>query len=324
MIQILLKPFSRIALRGICFTFALALGASVAYAQQSALNSDYLEYIRRYSGIAIQQMREHKIPASITMAQAILESSAGRSELAQKSNNHFGIKRGSTWTGPTVTHNDDRNGEHFRKYDTVLESYEDHSRFLLRERYQRLFRLNVYDYKGWAHGLKACGYATSPTYATRLIALIENYRLYELDTQQTFDDPSLKPAYVPDVVQPKYEDVKFVHHKMTTNNDVLCIQAQGGETWDNLSSELRISKRKLLKLNEAEEVVQIRPGDFIYLEKKQTKGPKMMKNQWHKVRMGESMYSISQLYGIRIASLYKLNFKEDSYLPAPGDLLRVR
>lgn len=280
-------------------------------------NSAFEQYIEQYKDIAVEQMRRHKIPASITLAQALLESGAGRSELAQKSNNHFGIKRGSEWQGPTVAHHDERRGEHFRKYKTVEESYEDHSRFLLRERYQRLFRLSILDYKGWARGLKACGYATSPVYADRLIGIIELYHLDELD-----EDPRR-----PKIVIPTYEplpDIQLNYRARTTNNGIPCTIARTGDTWELLASDLHISLEKLLEVNEAFEDVPIREGDYIYITKKATKGPKEMKGQWHKVTNDDSMYSIAQRYGIRLRNLYKLNYKDDDYQPLPGDLLRVR
>ena len=280
-------------------------------------NSVYEAYIEKYKDIAVEQMRRHKIPASITLAQGLLESGAGRSELAQKSNNHFGIKRGSDWTGPTVTHNDDRHGEHFRKYKSVEEGYEDHSRFLLRERYQRLFRLSITDYKGWARGLKACGYATSPVYADRLIGIIELYELDKLD-----EDPNR-----PRIVIPEYEPTPEVHlnyRAFTLNNGLRCTIARTGDTWATIASDLRLPLDRLLDYNEADDDMPLADGDFVYLEKKATKGPKEMKGRWHKVTDDDSMYSIAQRYGIRLRSLYKMNYKDDDYQPLAGDLLRVR
>lgn len=298
------------------FILLLVSGLCVcgAYAQR---NSVYEAYIEKYKDIAVEQMRRHKIPASITLAQGLLESGAGRSDLAQRSNNHFGIKRGSDWTGPTVTHDDDRNGEHFRKYKTVEESYEDHSKFLLRERYQRLFRLSILDYKGWARGLKACGYATSPIYADKLIGIIETYELYNLD-----EDPNN-----PRIIIPAYEPTPEIHlnyRAFTLNNNIRCTIARAGDTWEAIANDLRMPLNRLLDYNEADTDIPLSEGDFVYLEKKATKGPKEMKGQWHKVGPDDSMYSIAQRYGIRLKNLYKLNYKDDDYQPLPNDLLRVR
>ena len=154
----------------------------VAVAQTTKKNSTYQEYIDKYKFIAVRQMYEYNIPASITIAQGLFESGAGQSNLAKMSNNHFGIKCGGDWTGESITYDDDSKGECFRKYATVLESYEDHSKFLKgRSRYAKLFDLKRTDYKGWANGLKQCGYATNPKYASMLINLIELYELDKLD-----------------------------------------------------------------------------------------------------------------------------------------------
>lgn len=141
------------------------------------------EYIERYKGEAIIQMKKYNIPASITLAQAILESADGNSELAKKSNNHFGIKCHSNWEGEKVFHDDDRLDECFRAYKNVEESFEDHSKFLLKERYSDLFKLNIDDYKSWAKGLKKAGYATNPAYAIHLIRIIEDNNLSQFDKE---------------------------------------------------------------------------------------------------------------------------------------------
>ncbi|MCR5242779.1 MAG: glucosaminidase domain-containing protein, partial [Prevotella sp.] len=141
---------------------------------QTRWNAQYQEYVDQWSSVAIEQMNRYRIPASITLAQGLLESGAGRSELAREGNNHFGIKCHNGWTGPTVYKDDDQRNDCFRSYKTARESYEDHSRFLVNgRRYQSLFSLKMTDYKGWARGLKAAGYATNPKYADRLIEIIE-------------------------------------------------------------------------------------------------------------------------------------------------------
>ena len=291
--------------------------ANITFAQTKS--AAFQEYINKYKAIAVEQMELHGIPASITLAQGLLESGAGSSELAKKSNNHFGIKCGSNWFGPTHTHFDDGRNECFRTYDNARASYEDHSQFLKKERYARLFRLSILDYKGWARGLKACGYATSPTYADRLIQIIELYELNKLDR-----DPKAVAVYVLEPERPVVNVVMNTHTLMT-NNGVMCIKANGQDTWDSIAKEFAVPKYKLLEYNEAVEQVEINPGDYIYLQKKQKKGDKHYgKDYWHHVRQGESMYSIAQLYGIRIANLYKLNFRDPDYVPVAGDLLRIR
>ncbi|WP_299056432.1 glucosaminidase domain-containing protein [uncultured Polaribacter sp.] len=153
------------------------------YKKNPSLSKLKLAYIETYASIAVEEMHSSNIPASITLAQGILESGSGRSELASKSNNHFGIKCHSGWSGKKVYHDDDKAGECFRKYEYVATSYKDHSEFLTkRKRYSFLFNYDKRDYKSWAKGLKKAGYATDKKYPNKLITIIENYNLYEFDT----------------------------------------------------------------------------------------------------------------------------------------------
>lgn len=153
-----------------------------AFAAPDAGKTPQVKYIDRYSALAIDEMYRSGVPASITLAQGLLESRYGLSELATKGNNHFGIKCHNNWQGGKVYHDDDKKGECFRKYDSPEESFRDHSDFLrYRDRYKFLFDLEVNDYKGWAHGLKKAGYATDPAYPAKLIKLIEDYKLYRYD-----------------------------------------------------------------------------------------------------------------------------------------------
>ena len=268
-------------------------------------NSQYLDYIEKYKDEAVEQMQRYHIPASITLAQGLLESGAGRSALTRKSNNHFGIKCGSGWSGRKTYHDDDARGECFRVYKNARESYEDHSRFLAgKQRYASLFKLKPTDYKGWARGLKKAGYATSPTYATKLIELIE---LYELDR---FDNSRLKGTWIANP------------HDPFLANGLLYVVARSGDTFESLSDEFGISARKLRKYNDLYKGYTLRQGDVIYLEKKNRRAHKTYKT--HIVRPGESMYLISQRYGIRLDRLYKMNDRSADYAPQTGDVLRLR
>ncbi len=268
-------------------------------------NSQYLDYIEKYKDEAVEQMQRYHIPASITLAQGLLESGAGRSALTRKSNNHFGIKCGSGWSGRKTYHDDDARGECFRVYKNARESYEDHSRFLAgKQRYASLFKLKPTDYKGWARGLKKAGYATSPTYATKLIELIE---LYELDR---FDNSRLKGTWIANP------------HDPFLANGLLYVVARSGDTFESLSEEFGISARKLRKYNDLYKGYTLRQGDVIYLEKKNRRAHKTYKT--HIVRPGESMYLISQRYGIRLDRLYKMNDRSADYAPQTGDVLRLR
>lgn len=272
-------------------------------------NSRFVEYIDRYSTLAVEQMREHKIPASITLAQGLLESGAGLSELAKKSNNHFGIKCGSSWTGRTVRHDDDARQECFRAYRNPRDSYEDHSLFLRRgARYAFLFQLELTDYRGWARGLKKAGYATDPSYANRLITIIEDYDLYQYDRRSGR--------------APKPEPVILNPHQVYLANDIAYIVALNGDTFKSLGKEFDISYKRLVKYNDLHRDYTLMRGDIIYLKAKKKQASKAYTA--YVVRDGDSMHSISQKYAIRLPNLYKMNRKEGDYIPEVGDRLRLR
>ena len=290
---------------------AIAFGSSVA-AQSMVWNQRYQDYFDTYKDVAIEQMIKHKIPASITLAQGVLESGAGRSELATKGKNHFGIKCNG-WTGRRTYHDDDERGECFRAYDTVYQSYEDHSAFLTgSQRYSRLFSLKLTDYKGWARGLKACGYATSPTYASKLIQIIEFYKLYRYDTAKGYDAFQTR--------QIEQGDLRHVY----AFNDNYYVYAKRGDTYRSLSEEVGVSRRKLAKYNERDKNDVLEEGEIVWLKKKARKAPKDFKGRPHRVAPGESMYLIAQKYGIRVKYLYKMNDLNPDYQIRVGDLLRVR
>ena len=279
-------------------------------------NSAYEDYINRYKDIAIEQMMRHRIPASITLAQGILESGAGKSMLTVSSNNHFGIKCHNEWTGRRFYKDDDMKDDCFRVYDNARESFEDHSKFLLRPRYKSLFSLKITDYKGWARGLKACGYATNPRYADKLIDLIELYNLSEYDYAKKFDKFIATHAGA-------NTSGHYANHRIYYRNKNYYLVANGGETFKALSREVGVSYRKLAKYNERNKNDVLSKGDIVYMEKKRSKAEKMYKNQPHVVRANESLYDIAQLYGIRLKYIYKKNNLSPDYVPRPGDLLRV-
>ena len=279
-------------------------------------NSAYEDYINRYKDIAIEQMMKHHIPASITLAQGLLESGAGKSLLTVSSNNHFGIKCHNEWTGRRFYKDDDIKDDCFRVYDNARESFEDHSKFLLRPRYQSLFSLKTTDYKGWARGLKACGYATNPQYADKLIGLIELYGLYEYDYAKTYDRFIATHSGA-------NTSGHYASHRIYYRNKNYYLIANGGETFKTLAQEVGVSYRKLAKYNERDKKDILSQGDIVYMEKKRSKAEKMYKNQPHVVRANESLYDIAQLYGIRLKYLYKKNGLPLDYVPRPGDRLRV-
>ena len=179
------------------FLTLICLSALALFTYSQTQNPLYLEYIQKYRDLAIEQQRKHRVPAAITMAQGILESAAGTSELATKANNHFGIKCTSDWEGKTYTYDDDRPNECFRSYGDATYSYEDHSLFLLRKRYESLFALPIGDYKAWAYGLKNCGYATDPKYPEKLINLIELYNLQALTLDKDLQAAGFVKSQIP-------------------------------------------------------------------------------------------------------------------------------
>lgn len=280
-------------------------------------NSAYQAYIDQYKDLAIEQMLKYNIPASITLSQGLLESGAGRSWLTKSSNNHFGIKCHG-WTGRRVFHDDDERGECFRAYDNPRQSFEDHSRFLATQsRYARLFNYARTDYKSWARGLKQCGYATNPQYASKLIQIIELYNLNLYDKAKKFDQFMVKHS-TEDGVAP---DGNF--HVIKAYNKNYYVIARKGDSFQSLSKELCIGKRKLAKYNERSYKEELAAGDVIYLKKKRKKATKEYKNRPHIVQNGESMYLISQKYGIRLSSLYKKNHLSPDSQIKVGDKLRV-
>lgn len=280
-------------------------------------NSAYQAYIDQYKDLAIEQMLKYNIPASITLSQGLLESGAGRSWLTKSSNNHFGIKCHG-WTGRRVFHDDDERGECFRAYDNPRQSFEDHSRFLATQsRYAQLFNYSRTDYKSWARGLKHCGYATNPQYASKLIQIIELYNLNQYDKAKKFDQFMVKHS-TEDGVAP---DGNF--HVIKAYNKNYYVIARKGDSFQSLSKELCIGKRKLAKYNERSYKEELAAGDVIYLKKKRKKATKEYKNRPHIVQIGESMYLISQKYGIRLSSLYKKNHLSPDYQIKVGDKLRV-
>ncbi|MCL2651022.1 MAG: glucosaminidase domain-containing protein [Candidatus Azobacteroides sp.] len=286
----------------------ILLSLSSGYAQNKSKNKNYLLYIERYHKLAIEHMNRYKIPASITLAQGLLESGAGTSDLAIEANNHFGIKCGDIWTGPSVYKDDDEKNECFRKYKNAKESYEDHSRFLTeRNNYSKLFSLKANDYEGWAKGLLACGYATDKLYAKKLIDLIELYELHQFDG--------------------KYSDKNKKENKI--NRDIyisfglVYTLAKENDSFSSIASDLDFKTKNILKYNDVSADHQLQTGDIVYLQKKKSKADKPYYD--HAVQAGETMYYISQEYGIRLSNLYKMNktHHPESTL-TEGTILRLR
>lgn len=295
-------------------SFALLLTLAFLPLSSRAQSDLYTSYINQYMAMAIDQMVRYKVPASITMAQALLESRAGTSRLARQANNHFGIKCGSQWTGPYFVMDDDYRNEHFRVYKSVSESYEDHSLFLRRNaRYANLFRLSLTDYRGWAKGLKAAGYATNPAYAESLIQLIENYNLNKLD--HSFSNRHHQPVTI--------AQEELIHRVMMNNRNFYTI-ARAGDTYKSIGREMGVSERRLRKYNEVDRHYVLHEGDYVYFEKKQKKAERRWRDVYHRMQEGESIYDIAQRYGMRVKTLYKLNHLSEDYVPRVDDLIKLR
>lgn len=271
------------------------------------------EYIATYKEDAIKEMYLHKVPACITLAQGMLESGNGNSDLCKNANNHFGIKCHKEWGGETYIMDDDSANECFRKYNNVLESYSDHSLFLFsRSRYASLFELPINDYKGWCYGLKAAGYATDPKYPERLISLIEKYKLQELNIVENTplqnlplpnnlkSDLSIREVY-------RFNRIKFVIAK---NND----------SFYKIASDFNLELEQILEYNDLSKTDKLSYGQKIYIEKKRRRALEPI----HVVQKNETLKSISQLHGIRLSSLCKKNRLNPNDKIKVGDVLYLR
>lgn len=278
------------------------------------------EYIARYSHIAINNMKQYGVPASITLAQAMLESDNGNSTLAVKAQNHFGIKCHKDWTGETIYHDDDRKGECFRKYKNPEQSFNDHSLFLRGgKRYAFLFELNPTDYMAWAHGLKKAGYATNPKYADMLIKIIEENELYRYDQGV---DVSIRPPKPNLTDWDKYEIDIYKTRKVFIRNRVKYIVVRDGETIESLARDLDLMPWQLYRYNELTRDSILRPGQELYIQPKRWRADRS--NPVHIVEQGETMYKISQVYGVKLKSLYRKNRMKPGDEPEVGQLIYLR
>ena len=283
------------------------------------------EYIRRYQLLAIEEMNRSGIPASITMAQGCLESANGNSELAQKSNNHFGIKCKKDWRGPRVFYDDDRRNECFRKYTTVEESYIDHTNFLMdNPRYAELFRLDHTDYKNWAHGLKRAGYATAHDYDKRLIKIIEDFKLHRLDLKMTFNE---LPVYEQQAVANKGISnsltIDAYHsHEVMKINRIKAVAVRKGDTFEMLAQEFGLNDWELYNYNDRKPGYRPVPNEVVYIQPKKNKAQKG--REIHRVQEGENMLYISQMYGVKLKALYKRNNMRPGQQPTAGQIIYLR
>lgn len=320
----------------ISLLFAFATTVSLVAAERQTRE----EYVEKYKAIAIAHMERYGIPASITMAQGILESDSGNSRLSNTSNNHFGIKCKKHWTGERVYHDDDAKGECFRAYPTVEASYQDHADFLDQSpRYDSLFAYPSDDYRSWARGLKAAGYATAPDYAERLVKIIESMQLHLLDKEngakiysaaksatantETWWESNI--ATSDEQINPNAFRVTVNSHKgygVYRTNQTFYVVAKEGDTFESVGEVFDISAKMLRKFNDKPKNGTLAKGDIVYIERKKT--------QWlgnvmqHKVVRDENLYSLSQSFGIRLKSLAKLNKLRSNEDVKRGDIIRLK
>ena len=308
----------------------LLLTVALPFAVTAQKYATRTQYVEQYKDIAIREMKEYGIPASITLAQACLESGDGKSRLATEGNNHFGIKCHNDWGGKKMYHDDDAKGECFRVYAHADESFKDHSVFLkYRKRYAELFDLDVKDYKGWAHGLKKAGYATNPQYAPMLIKIIEEYELYKYDSEVPESEIVVveKPVKTVEtkvgVVDVDNFVVKF-GREVYTNNGVKFIVAKRHDTYSRIADEFGLTRQKLVTYNDLDDNAPVKEGDVIFVQRK--KGKAAARYPVHIVEAGETMQSIAQQYAIKLSALYKKNNMDMSrgVQPTSGQELYLR
>jgi len=321
-----------------CIVFLLVISV-IAQAQ----NADAIrKYIATYKDLAIDEMIRSGVPASITLAQGIHESGAGNSKLALSSNNHFGIKCKSNWTGETVSHDDDAKGECFRKYPQAIDSYKDHSDFLRKgQRYSFLFELDPADYKGWADGLKKAGYATNPKYPAVLIRLIEDYQLFDytllgLKKSGTKQD---YPTVSPQVGTKTDNKTEVEANELTINqkaeparvkqtypegefklNETKVVYAKKGTSFLALAVRYKVDLSRIFEFNEISSAEILLADQLVYLQRKRKTG----KDDTHEVLPGETLHDIAQEQAIRLESLRELNWLRMDEKPAPGEILSLK
>ena len=295
------------------------------------------KYIQKYAPLAVKEMHRTGVPASITLAQGILESGAGLSQLATKGNNHFGIKCHKDWTGKRMYMDDDRKGECFRVYKKAEDSFRDHSDFLrYRDRYKFLFDLKVTDYKGWAYGLKKAGYATDPHYATKLIKYIEDYKLYRYDKMSTKEAAKVpEPPHKieePVIVRPARNGVSVpVSEEFSFNlegtlysvNGVPFIYASEGQTYASIAAEHHLFKKEILRFNDLQQEGELLPGTIVYLASKKSKAQAGLE-MYIVEKDGEDFHALCQRFAVKEKSILRKNKLSYPVKLREGDEIKLR
>lgn len=319
------KTFLLIGLN-ICFVF-------LSFGQNPNVNSRQ-DYIDIFAKLAIQEMNEYHVPASITMAQACLESGNGNSVLARDGNNHFGIKCNSSWSGPSIRQDDETRNECFRKYSTAIESFRDHSKFLTGGmRYQFLFDYNIKDYRKWAYGLKKAGYATDPQYPERLIKIIEEFQLNKLDEYYNSTTAYVRPERFGTgsksagrtkryVGIDNFSINPYVSRNVEKRNSANSFFANEGDTYEQIAVEFSMKDWEIYKYNDVEPGARLEAGSIVYLQSKRGSAPRG--NDFHIIKEGESLWSVAQWYGVRLNALLRKNRMIQGDIPRPGQQISLR
>lgn len=303
----------------IFFLFAVGLLAGLSVKAQPVPTAEFPfkmtveQYVEKYAQIAIEEMHRSRIPASITLAQGLLESGNGNSRLALQANNHFGIKCKAEWKGESLKEDDDAPQECFRKYPTPLDSYKDHSDFLMKgSRYAFLFDLEPTDYKSWAMGLRKAGYATNPRYGEILITTIEKNNL------QRFDLAKPTEAEVKEIIAEKKEEV--AEQKNLVINNIPAMIVKPGESYATIASAYDMRVWQIYKYNDLNKSDNIEAGDTIYLKPKNYKGLV----ETYTVSGSENMHIVSQRFAVKLSRLYKYNRMKEGEEPAAGEKVYLR
>jgi LysM repeat protein len=285
-------------------------------------------YVKKYADMAVKEMIRSGVPASITLAQGMLESGNGQSRLAVQGNNHFGIKCHKGWEGKTLHHDDDAPGECFRVYESVADSYKDHSDFLrYRDRYKFLFDLERTDYKGWAYGLKKAGYATDPGYPAKLIKYIEEYDLARYDVLEKAEEVEvpLPPHRIEaPVLAMANEEFNFpLTRELYSINGVPFVYALEGETYKSIAKYYHLFHKEILSFNDLKKDQPLLPGTVVYLSFKKNHSPAGL-DKYIVAEDGEDFHAICQRFALKEKSVLKLNGLKKVPQLREGDEIKLR
>ena len=305
----------------------IALLLVLSFSFLAAGDNPYENYIKKYSKVAVSEMKRTGVPASITLAQGLLESAAGQSELSVKGNNHFGIKCHNNWEGRTINHDAEIRNECFRAYKNAEESFRDHSDFLrYQNRYKSLFDLDPRDYKGWAEGLRNAGYATDPKHPQKLIKLIEEYKLYKYDgeTEVAVESPTVIETPRPAPSEYRESVSISLSRPVFIQNGVPFVYAAEGETYRHIAESNGLFAGELLRFNDVRSDSALSGGKPVYLAPKKNVAAPGIDKYIAGPDESESLWDISQKYAVKLSSICRMNKIPADYVLSEGDMLVLR